>query len=152
MTTKTRNPLAIIACILIAALAAREVYDFIYVNKGLEYYSTDVSHILHVVVITVVGTLLFVGYERASPKRKRQFRIACYSLLAATGAWFLADSTYFCTRLYLFVRDAGYQPSLRMFWLPVGLLAGTGGVLYLLARELRHSRENGSISNTRGES
>jgi hypothetical protein len=91
------------------------IYDWIFVDEGLRYFSGDWPRVLVLLAIVVVGTPVLLGYESLSAEPKRRVALLVVGLLAAAATGFAGHFLISMARLASTLRQGG------IFW--CGLLA-----------------------------
>jgi hypothetical protein len=105
-------------------LVADMVHEF-FANDTLGYFATDPTRLLYVGAIAIVGGLLALGFDRLSPRIKRQVRVFAWGAAASIVTVFLVWFAFSLASLSSFVIEAGGG------WVAVILLPFVSLVAYL---------------------
>jgi hypothetical protein len=89
----------VLASAIIVAAILWSLYDWIFVDEGLRYFSEDWSRVLVLPAIVVVSTPILLGYEALSAERRRRVALLVVGLLAAVATGFAVHFIFSMVRL-----------------------------------------------------
>ena len=84
----------LVGLILLAAGILWSLYDWLFVDEGVQYFRKDPSRIFVLLAIVVVGTPLILGYEALSTQRKRVVALWTIGTLAMAATAFAIHCLY----------------------------------------------------------
>jgi hypothetical protein len=102
----------ILGLLIVAALTAQELYDFIITNRGVEYFSSRPQRLIYVAGVAVVGGLVTFGYGRLSVGWQRTARLSVLAAMAVA-------LTGFCCYMAVAAVRILAEPSFSSFRWPV---------------------------------
>jgi hypothetical protein len=97
----------VVAWVMIGAAIAWSIYDWIFVDEGLRYFSEDRSRVLLLLAIVVIGTPILLGFGALSAEGKRRVALWVGGTLAACATGFALHFVYTMAGLAGYLRDTG---------------------------------------------
>lgn len=98
---------SVLAWAIIAAAVLWSIYDWIFVDEGLRYFTADRSRVLVLLAIVIVGTPILLGYEALSAERRRRVALWVVGILAASATGLALHFVYSMARLAGFLHETG---------------------------------------------
>lgn len=111
----------ILGIILITGLIIHEIYEFIIINDGISYFSSEPKRIAYAVLLGVIGGIISLGTSRLLPGSHRYLKLFSLGgfglvlLCSATFAGYLCSSAQMTTVFY---------EGLASGWVLVSLIVG----------------------------
>ena len=103
----------LVGLILLAAGIVWSLYDWLFVDEAVQYFSKDPSRIFVLLAIVAVGAPLLLGYEALSTQRKRVV------VLWTIGALAMAATAFAIHCLYLMACLARRPYQVGILWVCV---------------------------------
>jgi hypothetical protein len=84
----------LLGLILLAAGVVWSLYDWLFVDEGVQYFRKDPSRILVLLAIVAIGTPVLLGYGTLSTQRKRMVTLWTIAALAVAATVFAIHCLY----------------------------------------------------------